>query len=43
MRERAEAAAAYLELPLEVRVTGYGSLETRLTTLVEQGREGGEG
>lgn len=36
MRKRAEDAAAYLDLPLEVRITGYGLLETRLVALVEQ-------
>lgn len=33
--EKAERVAAYLELPLEVRVTGYNRLETQLVTLME--------
>jgi hypothetical protein len=37
LRGRAEAVAAYLGLPLEVRVTGYGWLETRLTALMGEG------
>ncbi|MEM7030082.1 MAG: DUF1638 domain-containing protein [Chloroflexota bacterium] len=37
MREKAEAIAEYMELPLEVRVTGYGLLETRLVALMEAG------
>jgi hypothetical protein len=32
---RAQAAADYLELPLEVRVTGYGLLEERLAAMME--------
>jgi hypothetical protein len=32
---RAEAIAAYLELPLEVRHTGYGLLEERLVALMD--------
>lgn len=34
-REKAEEIAAFLELPLEIRETGYGLLEERLKTLVE--------
>lgn len=33
--EKAERVAAYLELPLEVRVTGYNRLETQLVALME--------
>ena len=36
MRQKAQQAAEYLGLPLEVRVTGYGLLETRLVELMEQ-------
>lgn len=32
---RAEEIAAYLDLPLEVRETGYGGLEARLVALME--------
>lgn len=32
---RAEEVAAYLDLPLEVRETGYGGLEARLVALME--------
>lgn len=32
---RAEEIAAYLDLPLEMRETGYGGLETRLVALME--------
>jgi hypothetical protein len=34
---RAEKVAAYLELPLETRHTGYGLLEERLVALMEDG------
>lgn len=34
---KAEEIAAYLELPLEVRVTGYNLLEQRLVALMEAG------
>lgn len=34
LRQKAEAVADYLELPLEVRITGYGQLETRLVALM---------
>ena len=34
LRARAEEIAAYLELPLEVRETGYGGLEARLVALM---------
>lgn len=33
--EKAREIAAYLELPLEIRVTGYNLLEERLTALME--------
>jgi hypothetical protein len=36
-RERAKEIANFLELPLEIRETGYGLLEERLKTLVESG------
>lgn len=36
LRDRATEAAAQLGLPLEVRVTGYGALETRLMNLLER-------
>jgi len=36
MRERAQQVAECLELPLEVRVTGYGLLEDRLAALMAQ-------
>ena len=35
LRERAKWAADNLELPLEIRQTGYGSLEERLKELME--------
>lgn len=34
--QRAQAIADYLELPLEVRSTGYGALETRLAEWMER-------
>ncbi len=34
---KAQEVAEYLELPLEVRETGYGCLETRLVALMAQG------
>jgi hypothetical protein len=34
-REKAQAIADYLGLPLEIRATGYGALETRLAALME--------
>jgi hypothetical protein len=34
--EKARAIASYLELPLEIRSTGFGELETRLAELVER-------
>lgn len=37
LRARAEEIAAYLELPLEVRETGFGGLEKRLVALMERG------
>jgi len=33
--ERAERIAAYLELPLQIHITGYGALETRLVEWME--------
>ena len=33
--ERAKAAAAYLNLPLEIRATGYHYLEARLLALLQ--------
>jgi hypothetical protein len=35
--EKARAIAAYFDLPLEIRETGYGLLEERLTKLMDQG------
>ena len=35
LREKAQRIAEYLELPLEVRHTGYGMLEERLVALVD--------
>ena len=35
LREKAAEIARYLELPLEIRSTGLGQLETRLAALVE--------
>jgi hypothetical protein len=35
LRERAQWAAESLKLPLEVRQTGYGKLETRLKEMIE--------
>jgi len=40
LRAQAAAVAARLGLPLEVRRTGCGALETRLTTLIEEMRAG---
>ena len=34
-RKKAQVIADYLGLPLEVRLTGYGALESRLTALME--------
>lgn len=34
-RDKAEHVAAYLELPMEIRYTGLGFLETRLVNLME--------
>lgn len=34
LRQQAQAISEYLELPLEIRETGYGSLETRLVQLM---------
>lgn len=39
MREKAQAAAGYLGLPLEVRLTGYSLLETRLVALMAAQKE----
>ena len=36
LRQRARQIAEYLELPLEIRHTGYGLLEERLVALMEQ-------
>lgn len=36
---KAEAAAAFLGLPLEVRYTGYGLLESRLVAMMEGNKE----
>jgi len=36
LRERARKIADYLELPLEIRHTGYGLLEERLVALMER-------
>lgn len=36
LRQKAQAVADYLELPLEIRVTGYGLLEERLVALMAQ-------
>ena len=41
MRERANAVADYLGLPLEIRVTGYGLLEERLVALMNGGANNG--
>ncbi|HLB48674.1 MAG TPA: DUF1638 domain-containing protein [Anaerolineales bacterium] len=38
LKARAQRAADYLRLPLEVRQTGYGALETRLVELMEKAR-----
>ncbi len=35
LRDRAEQAARFLGLPLEIVATGYGALETRLRDLIE--------
>lgn len=37
LREKAQSIADYLELPLVIRETGYGMLETRLIELMEPG------
>lgn len=37
-RQKAEEIADYLDLPLEIRETGYGMLEERLVNLVEDNR-----
>lgn len=37
LREKADWVAGYLGLPLEIRTTGYGLLETRLVELMEAG------
>jgi hypothetical protein len=37
LRARAQWAARYLGLPLEIRPTGYGALETRLVALMNSG------
>lgn len=44
LREKAQVAADYLGLPLEIRVTGYGLLEERLVRLMlkEDGRASSE-
>jgi hypothetical protein len=34
--EKAQEAAAYLQLPLEIRPAGYGALEERLVTLMDK-------
>jgi hypothetical protein len=36
LRQKAQAVADYLELPLEIQVTGYGLLEERLVALMAQ-------
>ncbi len=36
LRQKAQAVADFLELPLEIRVTGYGLLEERLVALMTQ-------
>lgn len=36
LRQKAQVVADYLELPLEIRVTGYGLLEERLVALMAQ-------
>ncbi|MCA9957349.1 MAG: DUF1638 domain-containing protein, partial [Anaerolineales bacterium] len=35
---QAQQAADYLELPLEVRTTGYGLLEERLVAMMNRGK-----
>lgn len=35
LRQKAQKVADYLELPLEIRVTGYNRLETQLVALME--------
>jgi hypothetical protein len=35
-RHKAEAIAAYLDLPLEIHYVGYGELETRLISMMSQ-------
>ncbi|MBW7883929.1 MAG: DUF1638 domain-containing protein [Caldilineaceae bacterium] len=37
LMEQAKAAAAYLELPLEIRATGYNDLEAQLLALLQVG------
>lgn len=39
---KAQEVADYLELPLEIRETGYGLLETRLVELMKQPQPGGD-
>ncbi len=36
LRQKAQVVADYLELPLEIRITGYGLLEERLVALMAQ-------
>lgn len=40
--EKAKRVAGYLELPLEVRVTGYNRLETQLVALMESQSSGSD-
>jgi hypothetical protein len=35
LQQKAEEIAEYLELPLEIRLAGFGELESRLAELVE--------
>jgi hypothetical protein len=39
---KAQAAAEALRLPLEVRRTGYGALESRLLAMLDEGRSGND-
>jgi hypothetical protein len=35
-RKKAKEIAAYLDLPLEIQITGYGGLESQLNTMIER-------
>lgn len=41
LRQKAQAVADFLELPLEIQVTGYGLLEERLVALMAQQQPSG--